>query len=35
LLATAGGPVPPILNALATSPAQLRAAIVDRYRLAS
>ena len=35
LFATAGGPVPPILNALATSRAQLRAAIVDRYRLAS
>lgn len=35
LLATASGPVPPILNALASSPAQLRAAIVDRYRLAS
>jgi ATP-dependent Clp protease ATP-binding subunit ClpA len=35
LLATTSGPVPPILNALAASPAPLRAAIVDRYRLAS
>jgi hypothetical protein len=35
LLATAGGPVPPILSALAVSPAHIRAAIIDRYRLAS
>jgi len=35
LLATTSGAVPPILNALAASPAPLRAAIVDRYRLAS
>jgi hypothetical protein len=35
LLATATGPVPPILSAFAASPAHIRAAIVDRYRLAS
>jgi ATP-dependent Clp protease ATP-binding subunit ClpA len=35
LLTTTNGPVPPILNALAATAASLRAAIVDRYRLAS
>ena len=35
LLAASEGPVPSILPALAVSAAQLRAAILDRYRQAS
>jgi hypothetical protein len=35
LLVTTSGPVSPILNALGAGTAALRAAIVDRYRLAS
>jgi ATP-dependent Clp protease ATP-binding subunit ClpA len=35
LLAASEGPVPSILSVLAVSAAQLRAAILDRYRQAS